>query len=221
MLAGVSMSTWRNLAIAGIALSLASAQATKERAVATGWTAPESSDYEAAIDHNVVHSGRGSLLLKSTTANAKDYAARQRIRADAYRGKRVRLSGWVKPGQAVEGGALWLRVDFKNGDYVLDGMLELGAKDRSVPMTDGWAKCALVADVPEEALGLSFGLRMRGAGQFWGDDLALEVVSKTTPANTIERRPYRAADKDAAIQRMRDEYSKAPERPVNLGFETP
>ena len=121
----------------------------------------------------------------------------------------------------MEGGAVWLRVDFKNGDYVLDGMLELGAKDRSVPMTNGWAKCMLVADVPEDAMGLSFGLRMRGVGQFWGDDLALEVVSKSTPTSTIERRPYRAPDKDAAVQRMTAEYSKAQEHPVNLGFENP
>jgi hypothetical protein len=218
---------WRSFWIAVVALSLVAGQALvvgqalKERSVATGWTAPESSDYEAGIDRKVVHGGHGSLFLKSARANAKDYAARQRIRADAYRGKRVRLSGWVKPDQAVEGGALWLRVDFKNGDYVLDGMLELSAKDRSVPLTNGWAKCELVADVPEDAIGLSFGLRMRGAGQFWGADLALDVVRKSTPTNTIERRPYRAPDKDAAIQRMKDEYSKAPERPVNLGFENP
>jgi hypothetical protein len=217
---GVAM-TWRSFVLGCVALSLVSGQALKERSVATGWTVPESGDYEAGIDRKVVHSGHGSLFLKSAGANAKDYSARQRIRAGAYRGKRVRLSGWVKPDQAVEGGALWLRVDFKNGDYVLDGMLELGAKDRSIPMTNGWAKCVLVADVPEDAIGLSFGLRMRGAGEFWGDDLALEVVSKSTPTSTIERRPYRTKDKDAAIQRMVDEYAKAPERPVNLGFETP
>lgn len=215
------------LTAAGAAMWLAagfplrSAEAPKYRVVATGWTVPESTDYEAGIDHNVVHSGHGSLFLKSAGTKAKDYAARQRIRADAYRGKRVRLSGWVKPDQAVEGGALWLRVDFRNGDYVLDGMLELGAKDKSVPLSNGWAKCVLVADVPEDSMGLSFGLRMRGAGEFWGDDLTLEVVPKSTPTNTIERRRYRAPDKDAAIQMMKNEYAKAQEHPANLNFESP
>ena len=56
-----------------VALSLAAAQTLKERTVATGWTVAESSEYEAVIDHKVVHSGHGSLLLKSTAANAKDY----------------------------------------------------------------------------------------------------------------------------------------------------
>lgn len=166
-----------------------------ERGIADGWTRPDPTDYEAAIERKVVHSGRGSLVLKSTGANPKDFAARQRIRADAYRGKRVRLSGWVKPDQAGEGGALWLRVDFNNGDYVLDGMLELSPSDRSVKLVNGWAKCELVADVPDDALGISFGVRMRGKGQFWADDLAFDVVEKTVPVNTIERRPYKSADK--------------------------
>ena len=43
----------------------------------------------------------------------------------------------------------------------------------------------------------------------------------TVRTNTIERRRYRLPDKDAAIKRLKEEYGKAPERPVNLGFENP
>jgi hypothetical protein len=204
-----------------LAIAQAANEGSTERSIAAGWTRPEPADYEAGIEHTTVHSGKGSLILKSTGSTAKDFAVRQRIRADGFRGKRVRLSGWVKPDQAVGGGALWLRVDFQNGDYVLDGMLELSPTDRSVKLTNGWAKCDLVADVPEDALGISFGVRMRGKGAFWADDLAFDVVAKSIPVNTIERRPYKAADKAAAIERLKDEYSKAPQRPVNLGFENP
>lgn len=186
------------------------------RTIATGWTAADSSDYEAGIDHQVVRTGRGSLYLKSIGANAKDYAARQSIKADAYRGKRVRLTAWVKPDQAQQGGAPWLRVDFANGDYVLDGMLELTARSRTV---EGWAKCELVAQVPEDAVGITFGLRMIGKGEIWADDLAFDVVPATVRTNTIERRKYPAAERAGAIQGLKEQYGGTPERPVNLGFE--
>ncbi len=193
-----------------------------DRQIATGWTSPESGDYQVGLDHKVVHGGHSSLFLKSAGANATDYAARQRIRADAYRGKRIRLTGWVKPDNAEQGGALWLRIDMANGDYVLDGMLDLSARDRTGKDANGWTRCVLVAQVPADALGISFGLRMRGKGEIWADDLSVELATRQEPTNTIERRPYRAASgKEAAIKELREQYSKAPSRPVNLGFEQP
>jgi hypothetical protein len=215
----------RNVIVGGVSPSrillvafaaAAFAQTQKERPIAPGWTAPESSDYEAGIDHKVVRTGKGSLYLKSTGGNPKDYAARQSIKADAYRGKRIRLTAYVKPDQAAGGGAPWLRVDFQNADYVLDGMLELTARSANV---NGWVKCELVAQIPEDALGISFGLRMIGKGEIWADDLSFDVVPATVRTNTIERRKYRASDRDAAIQRLKEQYAKAPDRPVNLGFE--
>lgn len=206
----------RYLFIPMIAIGLAAAQ---DHAIAIGWTSPQSSDYDAAIDHKVVRGGHGSLMLRSLTAAATDYAARQRVRADSWRGKRIRLTGWVKPDQARGGGALWLRLDMANGDYVLDGMLEL-TPSSSRPGS-GWVKCELVAEVPQDAIGVSFGLRMRGQGTIWADDLSFDVVSKSTPTNTIERRKYvgAAGARDAAIQALREEYSKAPLQPSNLNFE--
>lgn len=192
------------------------------RRIAAGWTSPPSADYEASLDHKVLHAGHASLVLRSLRAGAADYAARQDVRADAYRGKRVRLSGWVKPDHAENGGTLWLRVDMNNGDYILDSMLDLTARDQAAKDINGWTRCALVADVPQDALGISFGLRMKGTGEIWAGGLTFEVVAKSIPTTTIERRPYRVASgKEAALQQLRARYAKAPLRPVNLGFENP
>lgn len=187
-----------------------------DRTIVTGWTSVESSAYQAAVDHKVAHSGRASLSLKSVTpAATSGYAARQRIQADAYRGQRIRITGWLKTDQAKDGSAIWLRVDYANGDYVLDGMLELGP-------APGWRRSALVADVGADAIGISFGVRMKGQGQVWADDFGIETVGKTVRTNTIERRPYRVATgKDEAIERMKDGYAKSPLHPINAGFETP
>lgn len=173
--------------------------------VAAGWEGPISPDYQAGIDRKTAHSGHGSIYLRSVAAGAKGDAILQRIRADAYRGKRIRLTGWVK---ADHSGALWLRVDMLNGDYVLDNIVDMPPGD--------WRKRQLIADVPADALGISFGLRMKGQGQAWADDVALDVVSQSIPTTTIERRKDHAP---GAAQRLQEEYSRAPLHPVNLGFE--
>lgn len=201
------------LSVLPLVLALASAENTAARRIAAGWTSPPSGSYQAFIDRKTAHGGRSSLSLKSVSAEAHDYAARQRIRADAYRGKRIRLSGFIRTDRSVEGGALWLRIDMTNGDYILDGMLESNARS--------WTACELVAEVPADAIGISFGVRLKGPGQIWADDLALSVVGKSVATTSIERRPYRGPGKDAGIAQMRQEYAQAPLRAVNLSFEDP
>ncbi len=172
-------------------------------AVAAGWDGPTSPGYSAGIDGHTV-------FLKSTNPGAKADAIRQRIHADVYRGKRIRLSGSIKADRAEHGGALWLRVDMANGDYILDNVVDL--------TTGGWTKRQIVADVPPDAIGISFGLRMKGQGQVWASGLALDIVSNSIPTTTIERRK----DHDpGAPRRLRDEYSRAPLHPVNLSFDQP
>jgi hypothetical protein len=178
--------------------------------VAPGWEAPSTANYQSGIDHKVSHSGRSSIYLKSVAAGANGDAVRQRIRAGAYRGKRIRLTGWINTDHAEQGGAVWLRVDMENGDYVLDNVVELKAAKA------GWTRMQLVAGVPTDALGISFGLRMKGQGQVWADDLTLEVVGDSTPTTTIERRKNRTS---GAVDELRKEYANAPAHPVNLDFE--
>lgn len=188
------------------------------RPIAPGWSAPEGAAYSAVIDSRVAHSGRSSLHLQSVSPGASEYAVRQLVRADAYRGKRVLLSGWIKPNTRPFGAALWLRVDMRNGDYVLDSML--GVSPEAIAASkDGWVRCELVADVPADALGLAFGVRMKGSGEVWADDLKIANVDRSVPTTTIERRPYRAPDKDAAVERMHRQYAAAPLHPVNMSFE--
>lgn len=195
----------------------AAVSGAQTRPIASGWTGSDTSDYEAGIDRKVVRGGRGSLSIKAAHVQAPHYSVRQIIRADEYRGKRIRLSGYVRPGDADQS-ALWLRVDMDNGDYILDGMLGFTPRDAK-SAKGGWLQVMLVADVPKDAAGIAFGARMSGKGQMWADDLSLEVVDKGIMTNNIERRPYKGAGARAAIQKMLDEYAAAPRQPVNLGFE--
>jgi len=83
----------------------------------------------------------------------------------------------------------------------------------------GWTRITLVAEVPKDAAGISFGVRMKGSGEVWADDFTLRVVSNTVATTTVERRPFRGPGKDAAVREMLDDYGRAPSAPVNSGFE--
>src|SRR5262249_8904031 len=57
-------------------------------------------DYEIGVDSKVTHGGKASAGLKSIVAEAKGFGTlMQEFKADQYRGKRLRLSGYVKAEQ--------------------------------------------------------------------------------------------------------------------------
>jgi hypothetical protein len=182
---------------------LVAAAAADEVVVAPGWTAPVVAGYSAGIDP-VAHTGNHGVALRATGAGAGDFFVRQRVKADRWRGKKIRVAGWLKLDQAEGGAALWLRVDMSNGDYVLDGALELTRRP-------GWTRAELVAFVPDDAAGISFGVRMKGGGVVWADDLSLAEAPAAARTTTIERRKNPKG--------LGDVYRDAKADPVNMGFE--
>lgn len=141
----------------------------------------------------------------------------QSIRAEDYRGRRVRLAGWMRT-NADSYAQMWMRVDgagvTQTSDYMLNRPLS-GASD--------WQPYAIVLDVPRDAVGITFGVALTGAGQVWLDDLSFETVATevaTTgrPGHEVQVLTARAGARLAAsAQRMA--YMNAPLRPVNLDFE--
>src|SRR5262245_7774323 len=79
-----------------------------------GWRAAGSDpgDYDMVLDTSVRHGGKASGLIKSKADDAKGFATMmQMFRADEYRGKRLRLSGYVKADQIDQWAGLWMRID--------------------------------------------------------------------------------------------------------------
>jgi hypothetical protein len=143
----------------------------------------------------------------------------QMIKADDYRGKRVRLSGYVKADR-VEQAYLWMRVDGEAGEMLgIDNM-----SDRPIWGILDWKRYEIVMDAPDNTSLITFGVILRGAGQAWLDDLKLEVVGKDVPTTSGLReqpsRPDKETDeykrqKEAQANRVRN----LPSKPVNLDFE--
>jgi hypothetical protein len=166
-------------------------------------------DYLIYVDSEIKHGGQASASIKFNCGDDQYPWASlgQSIAADEYRGKRVRLSGWLKTVDAGEAG-LWMRVDGEQRMLAFDNM-----SDRVVSGTTDWKMYSVVLDVPDDAKNIFLGVLLTGKGQTWADDLTFEVVGRNIAvtnkplAENIDD-PDRAKIPKATIK-----------RPINLGFE--
>jgi hypothetical protein len=136
-------------------------------------------DYKMAIDRTVAHGGQASALLKSVAPKPSGFGTLvQTFKAEKYRGKRLRMTGYIRS-QAVTGWAgLWLRIDGPRGEPLgFDNM-----QDRGIKGTSDWKKYEIVLDVPDSAQEIAFGMLLTGAGQAWMDDLDFQVVGTDVPS---------------------------------------
>jgi hypothetical protein len=133
-------------------------------------------DYDMSIDRDLAHSGKASASLKSIVSKTGGFGTlMQTFQADAFRGKRVRMSGYVRSKEVSEWAGLWMRVDGSGTEMLaFDNMHE-----RPIKKTTDWAKYEIVLDVPESSEAIAFGFLLNGEGQVWMDDLKFEVVDKT------------------------------------------
>jgi hypothetical protein len=166
-------------------------------------------DYDLNVATDVKHGGQASGSVKSKQDKPARFGAlTQTFRADDYRGKRLRLSAYLRS-EKVDGWAgLWMRVDGKERTGIaFDNMAK-----RPVKGTTDWKEYEIVLDVPETATDISFGLLLSGGGQVWVDDIALKAVERDV--ETTGRVP------PAPPKRVRPVPKNLADKPANLDFET-
>ena len=182
----------------------------------SGWerstTAASANNYIITLDTSTKHDGNASASIKFGCGNDEDSwtTLLQAIAADDYRGKRIRLTGWLRTADATHGG-FFMRVDTFRGAIALDNM-----DNRPVQGTTDWKMYSIVLDVPTAATEIVFGPILGGKGQLWVDDFKLEIVDNSIASTNIngladaweEQQPPRSKPTAAANK-----------RPVNLGFE--
>ncbi|MGB7329339.1 MAG: hypothetical protein WBD31_30940, partial [Rubripirellula sp.] len=128
--------------------------------------------YELVRDTEIKHSGKASGRIERTKNNGNFGTFTQMLVADSYRGKKARLTGYLKTKAAGSSG-IWMRIDGPgNQPLGFDNM-----QDRAVKGTTDWAKQTIELDVPESATAIAIGFLLIGDGSVWGDDLELSVVA--------------------------------------------
>jgi anti-sigma factor RsiW len=140
-----------------------------------GWSASGShpQDYEMGVDHTVAHGGRASGYVRPKVSDPAGYGTLMQVfAADDYRGKRIRMSGYIKVENVAGRAGLWMRVDGPEGETM---------QDRPVTGTTGWEKFQVILDVPPDSDQIAFGVLLKGAGIVWVDDFQFEVVGDDVP----------------------------------------
>ena len=154
-------------------------------------------EYAMTVDRKITHTGHASGHLKCKVEDPAGFGTlMQTCGVGGYRGKRLRLSGFLKSTDAA-GAGLWFRVDGSAGKTLsFDNMSR-----RAINGTTDWKKYEIVLDVPEGSESLYFGI-LTTTGELWMDDLKFEEVDKSVPVTDLY------AGKDSK-----------PTEPQNLNFE--
>jgi hypothetical protein len=211
-----------SLASAGLVLAPLAAHAQ----VPTGWQAVTDGSGEYTVSADVARrdggQGYAGATIKANAVSPRGSAMlAQSIRADAYRGKRVRLTGFLKTIGVNEGTAvLFMRVDGEGTVQTSDFM-----ENRPLMLTSDWARQEIVLDVPRNAVGFTYGFMLGGSGQVWLDDVQLDVVSDDVPTTgrpgglyPVSPAKFDPRELDKRRREQEVAYRRAANAPVNLAL---
>ena len=101
----------------------------------------------------------------------------QRLDATGYRGKKFRLRAAVRADVSGAGNFSWLRLTIVKKGFgpqvtVFDSV------DKYPVTSAEWGVYEIVADVPQDADSISYGLALVGDGKAWLDSVSAEVMDK-------------------------------------------
>lgn len=188
-------------ALAAIALIVGASFASGT--VPKGWLLAGSApnDYRVSADEAVRHGGKSSALLEFVGKKAEGFGTLMQIfSAENYRGKRLRLIGWIKTENA-DTAQMWLRLDGDNKTVGFDNM-----QNRLLRGTQDWKKCEIVLDVPADAVNIAFGFIVSGTGKAWADDFKFDIVDEKVAVTAME----------LPVQRS---FSSPLKQPANMAFD--
>jgi hypothetical protein len=138
-------------------------------------------DYDMGVDPGVAFTGTSSGFIKSKASEPQTFGTyMQMFDASEYRGKRLRLSAYVKSEAVSNWAGVWMRVDRTRTVAAFDNMA-----NRPITGTQPWTQHTIVLDVHPEATAIAFGILLAGKGAAWIDDVAFDVVDENVPSTDI------------------------------------
>ncbi len=155
------------------------------------WSDFGGSGYKIYIDSTTAKHGKFSAVIENT-GKGKDFKALAFTLPDNYKGKKIRLSGYIKTEKVTAGYAgLWMRIDPNIG---FDNM-----KDRGITGTTDWKKYEITLQLnPKETDKIVLGGLLVGNGKMWLDKLEVSIDGKKLEdpkLKTYQRKKF-PAEKD-------------------------
>jgi hypothetical protein len=127
-------------------------------------------DYACGTEEGGPDGAAASGYLKAQVSDPPGFAdLRQGVLADAFRGRRVRLSADVRTAGVTRQAGLCLRVI----DPARSRPPEV-REHRSLRGTSDWTRHHVEADVPADSAYVLFGISLTGSGQIWAATVQVE-----------------------------------------------
>ncbi|MEC5165184.1 hypothetical protein RCH18_000909 [Flavobacterium sp. PL11] len=138
---------------------------------------PESPNYDMSFEKNEKLTDQNIFTIKSVKSKIDGFGTLMKtVQSDSYKGKVIKLSGFVKTEKVKSWAGLWMRADYyKTQVLAFDNMY-----NRRIRGTTDWMKYEVILYVPIDATSISYGTLLDGTGQVWFKDLNLEVVDDTS-----------------------------------------
>jgi hypothetical protein len=160
--------------------------AAGSRGLPAGWSGGNRG-FVPSVDTAILHGGKSSARLTRTAVPSSQPAPwggiSCAIPAEPYRGKRVRLAGFVRAEKTSTdpsaGAGLFMMVE--GSSFAGESLAADFMQDRLLHGDADWTECAIVLDVPAAAKSLWLGLELLGPGSAWTDDLTIDVVGADVP----------------------------------------
>ena len=122
-------------------------------------------EYQTTGSHEQSYKGATCGMIKRIPGKAFGEAfgnIRQSLKADDFRGETIQLNAAVR---AINGIAyLWLSIDARNAPNIFR---------QEIITSDKWQKYSLLAEVPQEAFRIAYGLAYVGQGAVFIDDVTI------------------------------------------------
>ncbi len=153
----------------------------------SGWSAPSAqrAGFTASISREGPHGGKACLEIRRDKPGRQALCVvRQAVDAAPYRGRRVRLSGWLRYKSAVPdceqcSARIWLRSGGRPAYY--DDLGEHPVR------SDTWTFAQAVCEVAPDADSLWFGATLCIQGTAWFDDLKVTTLGHNGDGNQAPR----------------------------------
>ncbi len=148
---------------------------------------------EIGTDSQKSVDGKALLSIRCVNAALPSFGgARNTLDTSRYRGKRVRVSGWLmasgiedvttdRYGKVAGEGGLWIGVGSAGNGFRQDRM-----QDRALKGTTGWEQRDFVIDIPADNNQTMVGFWMQGKGQVWMRDINIEEVPVTVALSAFQ-----------------------------------
>ena len=134
--------------------------------------------YQMGKDTSVVYKDQNVLRINSIEKKINGFGTIMKtVKSDLYKGKTVKMTGFVKSEDVKNWAGLWMRVDYYSTDVLaFDNM-----RNRAIKRSKDWEKYEVVLFVPQDATSISYGVLLDGTGQIWFKNIKLEIVDDSIP----------------------------------------